>query len=132
MSDERFTTKPPVGATPDSVVVPVDGVPPVTLVGLMETFERAGRLIVRGAVFVTPAAVAVIVAVVTLPTAAVETVNVVEVDPALTVTVDGTVAAVLSDDRVTTKPPVGATLPSVTVPVAEVPPVKVVGLRETL
>jgi hypothetical protein len=69
------------------------------------------------------------VAVVTLPTAVVLTVNVAVVAPAATVTLAGTVAAALSLDSATTAPPEGAELPSVTVPVEELPPLTVVGFR---
>jgi hypothetical protein len=56
------------------------------------------------------------------------TVNVAEVAPAATVTEAGTVAAfVLLLESATARPPVGAALPSVTVPVAEAPPVTVLG-----
>jgi hypothetical protein len=128
---DRFTTKPPAGAALERVTVPVEEVPPVTVVGLSETFERAGGLMMRVAVFVTPAAVAVIVAVVTVPTAVVVTVKVAVVVPWATVTFAGTLAAALLLVRFTMKPPAGAALESVAVPVEEVPPVTVIGLRET-
>src|SRR3989454_10164604 len=60
-------------------------------------------------------------------TALVVTVNVVLVAPAGTVTLPGTVAAVLLLDRVTDAPPAGAGPFSVTVPVELPPPVTVVG-----
>jgi hypothetical protein len=41
---ERETTAPPVGAGPLSVTVPVEGDPPVTLVGASVSEERAGRV----------------------------------------------------------------------------------------
>ena len=37
---ERFTTAPPLGAAPLRLTVPVEGVPPVTLVGLRVTEYR--------------------------------------------------------------------------------------------
>jgi hypothetical protein len=58
-------------------------------------------------------------------------VNVTVVCPAGTVTLAGTVAAVLVSDRDTTAPPVGAVPFSVTVPVEETPPTTVDGLRFT-
>src|SRR2546422_11747184 len=61
------------------------------------------------------------------PTVLVVTVNVVLVAPAGTVTLPGTVAAVLLLDRVTDAPPAGAGPFSVTVPVEFPPPVTVVG-----
>ena len=51
--------------------------------------------------------------------------------PAGTVTLAGTVAAVLVLDRDTTAPPVGAVPFSVTVPVEEAPPTTVAGLTVT-
>ncbi len=60
------------------------------------------------------------------------TVNVALVTPAATVTLDGTLAAVvLLLERVTTAPPDGAAPLSVTVPVEEFPPVTLVGLTES-
>jgi hypothetical protein len=64
-------------------------------------------------------AVTVLVAAVKLPVVA----------PAATVTLAGAVAAALELVRVTTTPPVGAALDSVTVPVDEAPPTTVVGLN---
>ena len=113
------------------MTVPVDEAPPESEAGLSATETRTSvtGLMVSGAVFVTPAAVAVIVAVVIAPTKAVETLNVAVVAPAATVTLAGTVAAALSLVRVTAKPPVAALLVSVTVPVDDDPPFTVVGLR---
>ena len=62
-------------------------------------------------------------------TALVLTVKVAVVAPARTVTLAGTVAAVLLLDRETSAPPVGAGPLSVTVPVEELPPVTLAGLR---
>ncbi len=63
-------------------------------------------------------------------TVVVVTENVAVVAPAATVTLAGTVAtAVLLLVSVTTAPPEGAALLRVTVPVEEVPPVTVAGLR---
>ena len=57
------------------------------------------------------------------------TVNVPLVYPAMTVTLDGTVAADALLDRFTTAPPLGAGPLKVTVPVEGDPPLTVVGLR---
>src|SRR5260370_41638293 len=61
---ERETTAPPVGAGPLSVTVPVEGDPPVTLVGFSVSGEgvRAGGGSVREAGVVVPAAAAAAVA----------------------------------------------------------------------
>jgi hypothetical protein len=65
-------------------------------------------------------------------TALVLTVNVALVAPAATVTLEGTLAAVvLLLERVTCAPPVGAGPLSVTVPVEEFPPVTLVGFSES-
>src|SRR5436309_6763353 len=64
------------------------------------------------------------------PTGVVLTVKVALVLPAGTVTLTGTVAApVLLLDKLTTAPPLGAGALSVTVPVEELPPVTLDGLR---
>lgn len=48
------TTVPPAGAGPVSVTVPVDGVPPRTLLGLRTTDAATGAWIVKVAVRLTP------------------------------------------------------------------------------
>jgi len=60
-------------------------------------------------------------------TALVPTVNVALVAPAATVTLEGTLAAVLLLERATRAPPDGAAPLNVTVPVEEFPPVTLVG-----
>jgi hypothetical protein len=52
---ERVATIPPVGAGPVSVTVPVEALPPVTLVGLRPTELNAGGFMVSVACEVTPA-----------------------------------------------------------------------------
>ena len=71
----------------------MDELPPTTEVGLRLTDEMVGAVIVRFAVAEVLFAVAVIVAVVLDATGTVVTVNVAVLDPAATVTVAGTVAA---------------------------------------
>jgi hypothetical protein len=73
--------------------------------------------------------VAVTVAVTWLVTEEVVAVKVVEVAPAGTVTLAGTCTAELLLDRLTAAPPLGAAPLRVTVPVEEVPPVTVAGLK---
>lgn len=124
---DRETTTPPTAAGPVRPTVPVDPVPQVTDVGLTDRLERAGGLTVRAAVFVTVPAVAVIVAVVQVPTGMVVTVNDAVVAPAATVTLAGAVAAALLLVRLTAKPPASAMLEIVTVPVVDAPPVRVAG-----
>jgi hypothetical protein len=129
--EARDTAAPPVAAGPLRVTVPVEDVPPVTLLGLTATLESVGVLIVSVAVLLTPATVPVIVAVVTAETADVETVKVAVVAPAATVTVAGTVALVVLEVRLTTIPLAPAGPLRVTVPVDLAPPVSDVGLSET-
>jgi len=72
------------------------------------------------------------VAVVTFPTGVVETLKFAVYAPAGIVTLEGTVAVDVFDDRLTTIPPVEVGPVKVTVPTAAVPPVTVVGTTETL
>ena len=53
---ERFTTTPPDGAVPLRVTVPVEGDPPVTLLGLSVIEVRPGEegVTVRAAAMLTP------------------------------------------------------------------------------
>jgi hypothetical protein len=74
----------------------------------------------------------VIVAVVVEVTVDVVTVKVTLLDPAGTVTVEGTDALPLFDERVTTSPPGPATPSNVTVPVEEEPPTTDDGDKDTL
>jgi hypothetical protein len=76
--------------------------------------------------------VAEMVAVVVVATAEVVTVKVAVVAPAATVTLAGTVAAGSLLVRATTRPPVGAALESVSVPVEFDPPTTLAGASETL
>jgi len=73
----------------------------------------------------------VIVTSVDAVTALVAIANVALVAPAATVTLAGTVAAVLLLESVTASPPAGAALVSVTVPCEAVPPVTLVGFTDT-
>ena len=77
---------------------------------------------------VWPAQLAESVTMVVVATGVVVTVKETLVAPAGTVTVAGTTAAELELDSVTTIPPLGAALLSVTVPVTEVPPATEFGL----
>ena len=75
--------------------------------------------------------VAVMVALVDDVTTCVVTMKVAVDDPAGTVTVEGTAAFVLLDDRLTTIPPVPAALERVTVPVEVKPPRSSLGESES-
>jgi len=127
------TTTPPAGAGPLRVTVPVAVLPPQTEVGLIVSdwsVTLGEGLTVRVAVREMPPADAVIVTLVALETARVETVKVALVVPAGTVTVLGTVATLgLLLLRFTTNPPDGAGAVRVTVPVLLLPPTTLVGFR---
>ena len=126
----RWGVVPAAGA--ESVTVPMEEAPPVTLVGFKVTDETAPGVTVRTALRATPN-VAVMVTLVLAPTASEVTVKVAVFELAGTVTVAGTVAAaVLLLDRVTTVPAAGAVLSRVTVPVEfTTPPSTDVGLSVT-
>src|SRR5262249_29829274 len=87
---ESETERPPAGAGEESVTVPVDGVPPGTLVGESVRFVSVGGggVTVSTAVFVSPPYVAVIVGVALAPIASVVTLKVFDEEPAATVTVE--------------------------------------------
>jgi hypothetical protein len=63
VSEERFTTKPPVGAALLIVTVPVEIAPPRTVVGFIVRVVNVGAVIVRGAFAEVPTADAEIFAV---------------------------------------------------------------------
>jgi hypothetical protein len=88
-------------------------------------------VIVRVAVRLVPAAVAVTVAVVVVMTDTVLTVKVALVAPAATVTLAGVDAAAELSLSDTTRPPLGAAALNVTVPVDALPPTTLVGLTAT-
>ena len=118
--DASVTTAPPVGAARVSVTVPVTATPPVAA----ETFvvnvdsAAAGGVTVTVAVPLEPFVDAVIVTDVFAATVPAVIVNVAVFDPAGTVTLTGTDATpVLDELSVTTLPPTGAFVDSVTVPV---------------
>jgi len=129
---ESSTCAPPVSAGPLRVTVPVEGDPPVTLMGLSaieESVAEPGGVTVSEAVLVTPPEDPVMVTGAEAVTVLVLTVKVELLAPAATVTLAGTVAAaVLSLERETAAPPLGAGPLRVTVPVDGDPPVTLAGL----
>jgi len=129
--DVSATVVPPVGAMLLKVTVPVELSPPVTEVGLRETPVKVGAVTVKLAVCDWPFNVAVTVAVAFAATALVATVNVPVVAPAAIVAVAGTVAPALLEANVIERPPAGAALLIVRVPVEDTPPATVVGLSAT-
>lgn len=80
--DDRVTAKPPLGASELRVTVPVEEVPPTTVVGASVTLLSVGGVMVSVPVAVLLPWVPVMVAVVELATAVVVTVKVADVDPA--------------------------------------------------
>lgn len=127
---DSATLIPPDGAAAFSITVPVEVLPPVREYrlrvredssGCTETYAGKFRLL-YDAVIWTPVLVV---------TAAAGRVNVVVVLPAGTVTLVGTVTALLVLVSVTGRPPVGAAAFRVSVPVtvAPPPPTRLVGLR---
>lgn len=126
------TAAPPAGAALVRVMVPCDGLPPVTLAGLTVRAASVGD----GVAAVIPSPVDRIVfpfcaesRTVVPATGNVVTVKVALVVPAGTVTLAGTLAAAgRLLDSATIVPPAGAALGTVTVPVAGFPPGTLVGL----
>lgn len=130
--DEVVTEKPPAGAGPVRVSVPVLDAPPVTCVGFSASVLSFGAWITSGWLAELAAKLAVMDAVTSAGVAVVETVKVAVVEPAATVTDAGAVALPLFEARVTLIPPVGALPLRVTVPVELLPPITVVGLRPSV
>jgi len=131
VSEPRLTERPLVGAAELIVSVAVELTPPSTVVGFRVRAVAVGAVIASTVVGEVPFAVAVMVDVPFVATATVVTLNVAVVAPPATDTDAGTVTAALLEVNVTVKPAVGATEPSVTVPVEPSPPTTVVGLTET-
>lgn len=126
------TKRPPAGAGAVKVTVPVEEAPPVTLAGFSDIEDSAaGALIVSCAVALMPLYVAVMVATVEEEPALVVTVKVAEELPGLTLTVPGTVAEELLDDKLITAKPEVTRLVNLTVPVELLPAITAVGLNET-
>ncbi|MFP5253250.1 MAG: hypothetical protein ACLGH4_05590 [Actinomycetes bacterium] len=132
------TTTPPVGAAAPSVTVPVLFDPSTTVSGFRARPVGVGPDDAAGATVSTaerdtPPEVAEIVTELVWGTDVVVTVNVVPVEPPGTVTLAGTEAtALLLLARTTLCPPLGAVADSVMLPVADAPPVTLVGLRTRL
>ncbi len=104
------------------MTVPAEDDPPATEVGDKLSDVTAAGVTVSFALTETPVSVPVIFAATVAVTGEVVTINVVEVDPAGTVTVAGTTALLLLEANLTTSPPLGAGPVTVAVPVEELPP----------
>ena len=108
-----LTLTPPAGAGEDNVRMALMGDPPMTADGCSDSDAGGGGMMVRSALIVEGARLALIDAVDATFAGAVATANVAEVDPAATVTVLGTVARPLELLSATTFPPVTAGASSV-------------------
>lgn len=132
---KRLTFAPPEGAAPVNVTVPVELLPPLTLVGFSVSDESAtpplAGVIASEACCELLPSVAVITAVVVLVTDVVVTVKFADVEPDETVTLLGTLADELLLLKLTTEPPEGAGELNVTVPVELFPPTTLVGFNVT-
>ena len=120
-----------VAAAPVSLTVPVEEVPPTTVLGLSVSKVSTGALTVSVVLCEAAPVVPVMSAPVSLTTGLVVIGKVVVLDPAGTVTVALTDAAELLLPSETTVP-LGPALPlRVTVPVEEAPPVTLAGLTDS-
>ena len=108
-------------------MVPVEGFPPITLVGFRLNVEIVAGFIVNVTFVVVPWATPEIFVTTCELTPIVVTVNVAFFCPASTVICAGTVAAALSLVRLTRVPPCSAGPFKVIVPLDDVPPRTVVG-----
>jgi hypothetical protein len=122
------TTRPPAGARPVSVKVPVEDFPPTTADGLSTRPLSVGGFTTSVADWLMPFRLALRVALVWDATAVVVTVNVAVDLPAGTVTEAGAFTLPWLLESFTTSPPEGAIPLSATVPVEEAPPVTEAGL----
>lgn len=119
-----------MAAVPVRVTVPVELLPPSTLIGLSDSVDSDGARTVMVAARLTPLAKTEMDDVVFAGTGTVVTGNVAVRFPAATVTVVGTRAAFgLLLARVAIAPPVGAGPFRVTVAVEELPPMMLVGFK---
>lgn len=119
---ESETTIPPVGALLDNVTVPVELLLPTTLDGATETDASRPASTANAPVTLDVGVLAVMTTPVSVDTAFVFTVKIASCEPAGTVTVAGTVAAASLESKLTTRPPVGALVSRLTIPVAVLPP----------
>lgn len=129
--DDRVTVIPPAGAFPVSVAVPVEVVPPTTVLGASVRLVRVGAWIARGAVFCDWLRDAVTVSVSSLATGLVVIAKVAVVAPIGTETVAGNWPSGPEIARLTTTGAEAGGCEIVTVPVLEFPPVSDVGLSAT-
>ena len=120
--DDSFTTMPVLGAGPERLTVPVELVPPTTLVGLSVRLVNTGGFTVRVVVTLMLFNVAVKVMVFTVATAVVFATKLAVWLPADINTVAGTMTDLSELVSLTVAPPLGAGPLSPTVPAEELPP----------
>src|SRR5215467_3512714 len=125
------TRAPPAGAGADRVTVPVTVVPPTTVLGLTRNEIRAGGVTVTAVLFTTPLELAERLPTVVVPTGVVLMAKLAALCVAGTTTLAGTLMALGALLNATLRPPAGAGVVRVTVPVALVPPVTVLGVALT-
>ena len=126
---ESVIWMPPEGATPSRVSVPVTDVPPGALEELIEKRVSDTAFSVRASSTDEAGALAITMAVVFVATDLVVTANVIEVSPAGTLTLPGTVTEGDLELKVILYPAFGAGPSSVNTPVVEVPPTMLVDER---
>jgi hypothetical protein len=130
--EARVTLSPAGGAGPVSVTVPVELFPPRTSVGDSDSDLTVGAVTLSVVVAFDALSEAVSVAVAFAATETVLTLAVADLLPASTLTDFGIDAAGFELASVTSTPPAGATLESVTVALAGVPPITLVGVTVRL
>jgi hypothetical protein len=123
---------PAAGAGPLRVTVTVDDCPPLTLEGFRVNSDSVAASTVKGAISDPDAVIATTWASILLATGTVDTLNVTEVDPAGTNTLEMTLTSGLTQANDTLKPPLGAGELILKVPVTPLPPVTTPALRVTL
>jgi hypothetical protein len=129
--DPRLMVSPLDGATLPRLTVPVAPVPPTTDAGFSTTELIDGAFTAKPHVRGVPLNLAEIVALLSAATAEVLTMKVLEIAPASTVTLAGTITKDESEVRGIGRPPAGALDPSVMVPVARELPTTVDGVTLT-
>ena len=131
------TAAPPLGAAALKVTLPVDALPPIRLAGLSATDASnaapgAAGVTISSAWRPVPARSAKMLTEKVSATVAVEIGKLALLAPAGTDTLAGSTATPGKGvDNATTAPPLGAPVLRVTVPIAELPPVTLVGFTDT-
>jgi len=132
LSLTKVTVRPAAGAGPFKFTVPIELLPPVTVLGLNENDEMMAGSTTKVPFALLEPSVAVTVTGSAMATPVVVAVKVVDVFVAGTITLAGTMTTEgVPLTKVTVIPPAGAAWLSVTVPVELVPPVTDDGLKLT-